>query len=403
MVQPKSAGRRLSGRIQAITASMTIRMEERAKALAAQGIDVISLVGGEPDFDTPEAVKEAATRALREGFTKYTASAGIAELREAIAETLREQGVSYAAQEIVVSNGAKQALFNAIAAVCESGDEVIIPSPCWVSFTEQIKIAGGIPILVPVNETAGCVPDPARLAAAVTPRTRAIVLNSPNNPTGAVYPRDVLSAVADVALRHDLYLIVDEVYEALTYDGAVHYRMPAIRPDVRHLTLLVNSMSKTFAMTGWRIGSLAGPRDVIEGIDRLQGHVTGNVNSIAQRAALFALREHVDCSGMVREYDQRRRRMVAALNRIPGFTCPMPRGAFYAFPDVRAVLEGGSPKGGPRDSAALAEHWLEAAHVAVVPGDAFFGPGHVRFSYATSMATIEEGLSRIKRVTENMR
>lgn len=403
MAQPRGAHRRLSGRIQGITASMTIRMEERAKALAAQGIDIISLVGGEPDFDTPEAVKDAAVRALREGFTKYTASAGIAELREAIAETLREQGVPYAAHEIVVSNGAKQALFNAIAAVCEPGDEIIIPSPCWVSFTEQVKIAGGVPVLVPVTETAGCVPDPARVAAAATPRTRAIVLNSPNNPTGAVYPREVLSAIADIALHRDLYLIVDEVYEALTYDGAVHYRIPAIRPDVRHLTLLVNSMSKTFAMTGWRIGSVAGPQDVIEGIDRLQGHMTGNVNSIAQRAAVCALRGHVDCSGMVREYDHRRRRMVAALNRIPGFNCPMPCGAFYAFPDVTAVLAAGSSKDRPRDAVALAEHWLETAHVAVVPGDAFFGPGHVRFSYATSMAKIEEGLSRIKRVTEHMR
>jgi aspartate aminotransferase len=402
VAQAKRSDRRLSGRIQAITASMTIRMEERAKALAAQGIDIISLVGGEPDFDTPEAVKEAAVRALRDGFTKYTSSAGIPELREAIAEKLFEQGVSYAASEVVVSNGAKQALFNTIAAVCGSGDEIIIPSPCWVSFTEQVKIAGGVPVLVPVSDATQCVPDPAHLSAAVTPRTRAIVLNSPNNPTGAVYPRDVLSAVADIALHHDLYLILDEVYEALTYDGATHYCLPAIRPDVRHLTLLVNSMSKTFAMTGWRIGSVAGPPDIIEGIDRLQGHMTGNVNSIAQRAALFALRGRVDYSAMVREYDQRRRYMVDALNRIPGFNCPTPRGAFYAFPDVAALLDSGPPKNRLRDSVALAEHWLEMAHVAVVPGDAFFGPRHIRFSYATSMAKIEEGVSRIKQVTETM-
>src|SRR5579871_5368265 len=382
---------------------MTIRMEERAKALAARGIDIISLVGGEPDFDTPEAVKDAAVRALREGFTKYTSSAGIPELREAIEAKLRAQGLDYSSDEIVVTNGAKQALFNAIAAVCEPGDEIIIPSPCWVSFTEQIKLAGGTPMLVPVSEATQFAPDPERVVAAVTPRTRAIVLNSPNNPTGAVYPRDVLSAIADVALRHNLYLIVDEVYEALTYDGTAHLSVPLVRPDVRPLTLLANSMSKTFAMTGWRVGSLAGPRDVIEGIDRLQGHVTGNVNSIAQRAALCALREHVDYSAMLREYDARRRYMVAALNRISGVTCPMPQGAFYAFPDVTALLADKSQRGGVRDSMALAEHWLNTAHVAVVPGDAFFGPGHIRFSYAASMAKIEEGIARIKQVTEQPR
>jgi aspartate aminotransferase len=395
--------RRLSRRADTIAASMTIRMEERAKTLVAQGVDIISLVGGEPDFDTPEAVKDAAVRALREGFTKYTSSAGIPELRDAIAQKLREQGIQYSASEVVVSNGAKQALFNAIAAVCEPGDEIVIPSPCWVSFTEQIKIAGGTPVLVPVSEATHFAPDPERLGSAVTAKTRAIVLNSPNNPTGAVYPRDVLSAIADIALRHDLFLIVDEVYEALTYDDVVHYSVPAIRPDVRDRTLLANSMSKTFAMTGWRIGSLAGPRDIIEAVDRLQGHITGNVNSIAQRAALFALRERVDYSGMVREYDARRRYLVAALNRIPGWACPMPQGAFYAFPDVSVLLADKAPRSNLRDSMALAEYWLETAHVAVVPGDAFFGPGHIRFSYATSMAKIEEGVSRIKQVTERMR
>jgi aspartate aminotransferase len=379
---------------------MTIRMEERAKALARSGVDIISLVGGEPDFDTPEPVKEAAVQAIRDGFTKYTAAAGIPELRGAIAGGLRGRGLHYDASEIVVTNGAKQALFNAFAAVCAPGEEIVIPSPCWVSFTEQIKVAGGVPILVPVTEARGFVPDPDAIAAAVTTRTRAIVLNTPNNPTGAVYPREVLSAVVEIALREDLYLIVDEVYEALTYDGAVHESVAAIRPDARHLILLANSMSKTFAMTGWRIGSLVGPQDVIEGIDRLQGHLTGNVNSIAQRAALFALEDHIDASSMVREYDKRRRYMTAALNQIPGFTCPMPRGAFYCFPDVGPLIAGPSNPNAARDSMALAESWLEVAHVAVVPGDAFFGPGHIRFSYSTSLAKIEEGIARIRRAVE---
>jgi len=394
---------RLSDTVMRVTASMTIRMEERAKVLTTQGVEIISLVGGEPDFDTPAAVKEAAIRAIRDGFTKYTASSGIPELREAIGDKLRrERSLSYAANEIVVSNGAKQALYNSIAAVCGQGDEVIIPTPCWVSFPEQVKIVGGKPILVPVREGAQFAPDPEDVAASVTPRTRAIVLNSPNNPTGSVYPREVLSGIADIALRHNLYIIVDEVYEALTYEGATHHSLPAIRPDVRRLSLLVNSMSKTFAMTGWRIGSVAGPREIIDGIDRLQGHVTGNPNSIAQKAALFALRENIDCSEMVQEYDQRRRYMVAELNRTPGFKCPIPQGAFYAFPEITSLLEEKNPKSTLKDSVTLAEHLLNTAHVAVVPGDAFFGPGHLRFSYAASMTKIEQGLARIRKVSETM-
>ncbi|MBI4278817.1 MAG: pyridoxal phosphate-dependent aminotransferase [Armatimonadetes bacterium] len=394
---------RLSDMVMRITASMTIRMEERAKALAAQGVRVVAFAAGEPDFDTPEPVKEAAIAAIRQGFTKYTASSGIRELREAIAAKLkRDQGLEYAWNEIVVSNGGKQALYNAVAAVCGPEEEVIIPSPCWVTFPEQVKVVGGTPVLVPAR-APDFVPDPADVAAKITPLTRAIVMNSPNNPTGAVYTKEALSGIADLALRHNLYIIVDEIYQSMTYDGTRHYSIPALRPDARELCLLVNSMSKAFAMTGWRVGSVAGPREVIEGIDRLQGHVTGNPNSIAQKAAVFALTENVDCTPMVREYDRRRKHIVGELNKIPGFKCAMPKGAFYAFPDITALLGKKAPdRTVIKDSMALAEYFINEAHVVMVPGDAFFGPGHLRLSYATSMAEIDEGLARIRKAVEKL-
>jgi aspartate aminotransferase len=384
---------RLSQAATQITPSMTIGMDDRARSLRRQGIDVISFAAGEPDFDTPEPVKQAAITAIREGFTKYTSPAGIPELRGAVAARLREDyGAAYDPEEIVITAGGKPALYFVLQALCEPGDEVLVPVPAWVSYVEQIRLVGARPVLVPTDAREGWQPAPDRAAALITPRTRAMIVNSPHNPTGAVYTRETLAGLVELAAKHEIYLVSDEIYERMVYDGARHHCLPAVWPQARDRIVLINSMSKTYAMTGWRVGYAAAPRVLAAGMAALQGHVAGNPNSIAQKAAFYALAERVDLADMVAEYDRRRRYIVARLNDLPGVACGTPRGAFYAFPDVRGVL--GRP-GGPRTSAALAEHLLDHAHVATVPGEAFEAPGFLRLSYATGMARIAEGLDRI--------
>lgn len=384
---------RLSRAVQEITPSMTIGMDDRAKQLRRQGADVISFAAGEPDFDTPEPVKQAAIAAVREGFTKYTNPAGIIELREAVAARLRrDYGASYSPEEIVVTAGGKPALYFTLRALCDPGDEVLVPVPAWVSYMEQVRLAGARPVPVPTEAADAWQPRPDRLAPLLTPRTRAVIVNSPHNPTGTLYTRETLEGLVRLAERHDFFVVSDEIYERMVYDGAKHLCVPAAWPEARHRIVLLNSLSKTYAMTGWRIGYAAAPRPIAHALAALQGHLAGNPNSIAQKAALYALTQPVDLDPMVAEYDRRRRYVVDRLNALPGVTCDTPRGAFYAFADVRGAL--GRP-GGPTTSLALAEMLLERAHVAVVPGEAFEAPGFLRLSYATSMPRIEEGLDRM--------
>ncbi len=384
---------RLSHAATQITPSMTIGMDDRARSLRRQGIDVISFAAGEPDFDTPEPVKQAAITAIREGFTKYTSPAGIPELRQAVAERLRrEYGAVYDPEEIVITAGGKPALYFALQALCEPGDEVLVPVPAWVSYAEQVRLVGARLVLVPTGAREDWQPTPDRVAPFITPRTRGMIVNSPHNPTGAVYTRETLAGLVELSGQHELCLISDEIYETMVYDGARHHCLPGEWPEARERIVLINSMSKTYAMTGWRIGYAAAPLPLASAMAALEGHVAGNPNSVAQKAALYAVAERVNLAEMVAEYDRRRLYIVARLNDLPGVACGRPRGAFYAFPDVRGVL--GRP-GGPETSMALAEYLLAHAHVAVVPGEAFEAPGFLRLSYATGTARIEQGLDRI--------
>jgi aspartate aminotransferase len=383
----------ISTAARAITPSMTIGMDDRARQLRRKGVDVISFAAGEPDFDTPDVIKRAAAKAIQEGFTKYTAPAGIIELRQAVAARLEaDYGARYAPEEVVITAGGKPALFYALRAVCEPGDEVLVPVPAWVSYIEQIKLAGATPVPVPTEAGEDFQPLPSRIAPFITPRTRAMVLNSPHNPTGAVYSRETLAEIVELSRKREFILLSDEIYESMVYDGAKHHCVPAVWPEARDRTVLLNSMSKTYAMTGWRIGYAAAPAPVAAIITDIQAHLAGNPNSIAQRAALAALEEHVNPGEMVAEYDRRRRYIVSRLNALPGVRCSTPRGAFYAFPDVRGLL--GRP-GGPATATALCEYLLDRAHVAIVPGEAFEAPGFIRLSYATSLPRIEEGIDRI--------
>ena len=386
----------LSKAAREITPSMTIGMDDRARQLRRKGIDVLSFAAGEPDFDTPDPVKEAAITAIREGFTKYTGPAGIPELRQAIATRLRDDyGATYAPEEVVVTAGGKPALYFALRALCDPGDEVLVPIPAWVSYIEQVRLAGAVPVTVPTDAAHDWQPRPEQVARLIGRRTRAIIIDSPHNPTGAVYTRETLAGLVELALGHEGFtLLSDEIYESMVYDGAQHTCVPGTWPEARDRMVLLNSMSKTYAMTGWRIGYAAAPKAVASAITDIQAHLAGNPNSIAQKAALHALTARVDLSAMVREYDKRRKYIVGRLNQIPGVTCGMPRGAFYAFPDVRGVL---ARPGGPASALALSEQLLDEAHVAVVPGEAFEAPGFLRLSYATSMERIEEGLNRITR------
>ena len=393
----------LADRIKALAPSPTLAIQAQAKAMRAQGIDVISFGAGEPDFDTPERIKEAAIRAMRKGHTKYTEASGIVELREAVCRTLkRDNGLDYEPADVLISVGAKHTLYNAAVALLNPGDEVLIPAPYWVSYPEQVKLVDGVPVAVPTEEAGGFQVDPDRLAAAVTPRTRAVIINSPNNPTGAVFSPAALRAVGALAVKHDLLVISDECYEALTYEGR-HVSIASLAPEVKARTLVVNTCSKAYAMTGWRIGYAAGPRHLIKAMGDVQSQVTSNPSSIAQWAAVEALTGPQDeVAKMAGEFDQRRRVMIPGLNAIPGMTCVTPGGAFYAFPNA-AGLFGKRWQGKPlHGSADVTAFLLEVARVAVVPGLDFGSDSHIRLSYATGLATIQDGLSRMDKAVRSL-
>lgn len=376
----------LSASIRALKASSTVALNAKALELRRAGVDVIAMTAGEPDFQPPAHVLAAAHDAIERGMTKYTAVEGTRELREAIAaKHARENGLTYAPEQVSVSTGGKQVLYNAIRSIVDPGDEVVLLAPYWVTYPPQVELAGGVSVIVPTRAEDGFVPDPDAIAAAVTPRTRAIVVNSPGNPTGAVFPAPVLRAIADIAERHDLWLISDELYEHLVYDGA----FTPVAQWYPERTILVHGASKGYALTGWRIGWGCGPREVIRAMNRLQGQVTSNANAVAQYAAqvaLNAVEETAAFQAMTRAaYRDRRDLLVRGLNAA-GLPTPTPQGAFYVMADTRAI--------DPDENVAGAR-LLEEARVAVVPGADFAAPGFVRMSYACSLENVRTAVERV--------
>jgi aspartate aminotransferase len=378
----------LAARTGLLKPSPTLGITAKANAMRAEGIDVISFAAGEPDFNTPEGICAAAIQAIEDGFTKYTPSAGIPDLKAAIVEKLqRENGLSYKPEQIVVSCGAKHSVYNAMQVLLDPGDEVILFAPFWMTYADQIELAGGVPKVVETRAEEGFVPSYEAIRAAIGPRTKAILINSPSNPTGAVFPRETIKEVAALALRHGLWLISDEIYERLVYgEGATS--IAGLGSEVYDRTITINGCSKTYSMTGWRIGFAAAPVPVAKAMSNFQDQVTSNPTSFAQKGAAVAFRmpsEQVET--MRSEFAARRDLVLGLLDQIPGVRTPRPGGAFYVFPDCSAYLGG--------DDTRLAEVLLEKAQVALVPGSVFHGPGHLRLSYAASRANIERGVARI--------
>ena len=388
---------KLAARAGRIVPSPTLSIAATAKAMAAQGIDVVDFAAGEPDFDTPDPVKAAAESAIRAGFTKYTASSGIDELKQAIARKLEaDQGLRYEKSQILVSCGAKHTLYNIAEALFEAGDEVLIPAPFWVSYQDQVLLNDATPVLVQTREADGYALTVEMLKARITPRTKAIIVNSPCNPTGATYDRASLEGIARIALEHDLAIISDEIYEKIIYDGVRHISIASLGPEVAARTVIVNGVSKAYAMTGWRIGYAAGPKDVITAMANIQSQSTSNPASISQKAAVAALNGgDAFPTQMVQEFDRRRRVIVERLNKIPGVSCRMPTGAFYAFPNISGLFGRKHAAGAIASASDLAAYLLQEAKVTVVPGEPFGSASHIRLSYATSLETITRGLDRI--------
>ncbi|MBI3781280.1 MAG: pyridoxal phosphate-dependent aminotransferase [candidate division NC10 bacterium] len=395
----------LSSRAKNTNPSATLAIASSAKRMKAEGFDVVDFGLGEPDFETPAHVKEAAIQAIREGFTKYTAAGGIDELKEAIITKLkRDNGLSYSRAEVIASCGSKHTLFNIAEVLLEPGDEVIIPAPYWVTYTEQIRLVGGRPVIVQTREEDGFHLSRQVVEPTITPRTKAILVNSPCNPTGAVVPLEQLKAIAALAVERDLLLVSDEAYETLTYDGRAHVSIASLDEEVKRRTIVVNTVSKAYAMTGWRIGYAAGPAEIIKAMGDIQGQTTSNPTSIAQKAAIAALLgPQDDVRAMVAEFDRRRRYLVGRLNAIPGLRCANPEGAFYLFPNFSAFY-GRKSNGGPiRNSAEMATYLLQNAHVALVPGADFGSDSHLRLSYATPMEAIVKGADRLERALGALR
>jgi aspartate aminotransferase len=389
---------KLAARTTRIVPSPTLSIAATAKAMAAQGIDVIDFAAGEPDFDTPDPVKAAAEAAIRTGFTKYTASSGIDELKQAIVKKLEtDHGLRYEKSQILVSCGAKHTLYNLAEALFEAGDEVLIPAPFWVSYQDQVLLNDATPVLVHTREADGYAVTADLLKEHLTPRTKAIIVNSPCNPTGAMYNRASLEGIAQIALQHDLVIVSDEIYEKITYDGARHISIASLGPDVAARTVVVNGVSKAYAMTGWRIGYAAGPKDVVTAMANIQSQSTSNPTSISQKAAVAALNGgDAFTKQMVQEFDRRRRVIVERLNKISGVSCRMPTGAFYAFPNISGLFGRRHSTVAIASASDLAAYLLQEAKVTVVPGEPFGSASHIRLSYATSLDAINRGLDRIE-------
>ena len=388
----------IAKRAQAIKPSPTLATAAKAKAMKAQGIDVIDFGVGEPDFDTPDNVKQAGIKAIQSGFTKYTAAGGTDELKEAVLDKFqKDNGLSYEKSQIIISCGAKHSLYNIAEALFDPGDEVIIPAPYWVTYPDQVLLNDATPVIVETTEEEGCILTIKKLEQAITKKTKALILNSPSNPTGLAYDKKMLEEIAAVAVKHNIYVISDEIYEKLIYDGFNHISIASLGPEIKNLTFVVNGVSKSYSMTGWRIGYAAGPKDVITAMANIQSQSTSNPASMAQKAAVEALRGPQDFTRtMHAEFDKRRKYIVDRLNHIKGISCTMPVGAFYAFPKISSVF-GKSANGKTiKNSSDFATYLLEEAKVALVSGDAFGADPYIRLSYATSMENIKKGLDRIE-------
>ena len=388
---------RLSQRAQNLIPSATLAISAKARQLRAEGIDVLPFSAGEPDFDTPAHIKDAGLQAIRDGFTKYTTNAGTDEVRDAVALKLkRDNGLSYTRNQILVSCGGKHSIYNALQALVGPGDEVLVPAPYWVSFPEQVKLCGATPVVVPTAEREGFRLHRRVLEPYVTPTSRALVLNSPSNPSGAAMSRVELEGIATLARERDFFILADETYEALVYDGFQHVSIASLSEDAYRRTVLLNSMSKAYAMTGWRLGYAAAAPEIIKAMDGLQSQMTSAPSSIAQKAAAAALTGTQEPTRQMRDEFARRRRVILdRLRSMPGVSCGSPEGAFYVFPNVSALY--GKQGGGKRvtNSTEFSAYLLDSARIAVVPGVEFGSDAHIRISYATSMTNIETGMARM--------
>ena len=392
---------RISARIAAIAESATLAVDGKAKALKAAGRPVIGFGAGEPDFPTPDYIVEAAAAATRVVSNhRYTPTPGLPELREAIvAKTKRDSNYEITVDQVLVTNGGKQSVYQAFASIIDPGDEVLLPSPFWTTYPEAIKLAGGKSVEVFADESQNYLVTVEQLEAARTPKTKALLYCSPSNPTGSVYSPEQAKAIGEWALKNNIWVISDEIYEHLLYDGATAPSLPVLVPGLADTCIIVNGVAKTYAMTGWRVGWMIGPKDVIKAATNLQSHLTSNVANVSQRAAIAALTGNLDAVHMMGEaFNRRRKLIVGLLNEIPGFVCPMPQGAFYVYPSVKGVL-GKTIRGKVANtSAELATTILDEVEVAAVPGEAFGPSGYLRFSYATSDEDIVEGIGRIKKL-----
>ncbi|HEX2769645.1 MAG TPA: pyridoxal phosphate-dependent aminotransferase [Geobacteraceae bacterium] len=395
---------KLADRVNKIQPSPTLAIDAKAKALKAQGVDVVGFGAGEPDFDTPVNIKEAAKKAIDAGFTKYTPVGGTDELKDAIiAKMKKDHGLEYSRDEVSVACGAKHSLYNISQALIQEGDEVIIPAPYWVSYPDQVVLAGGTPVFIETDETTAFKIKPQQLEKAITGKTKALLINSPCNPTGSSYTVDELEAIGRVCLKHDFLIISDDIYERLVYDGLKFANIAQVLPELKPRTILVNGVSKTYAMTGWRIGYACGPRELMGAITKMQSQSTSNPTSIAQKAAVEALNGPQDAvAAMAVEFEKRRTYIVERLNAIPGVTCFKSTGAFYVFPNFSVVY--GKSFNGKKisNSTEFAAYLLEEAKVAVVPGVAFGADRYARLSYAVSMENIKKGLDRIEAAIKNL-
>lgn len=389
----------LAKRVQKIKPSPTLEITAKAKAMKAEGIDVIGFGAGEPDFDTPDYIKKAAIEAINQGFTKYTPVGGINELKDIIIEKLKkENGLSYTRDQILTSNGGKHSLYNAAEALFEAGDEVIIPSPYWVSYPDQVILNDATPVFINTTDKTGFKVRPEELESAITPRTKAFILNSPSNPTGSACTRKELAQLAEVLVKHGVICISDEIYEKIVYDNFEHTSIASLGEEIKNLTLVVNGASKVYSMTGWRMGFSAGPREWISAMTKIQGQSTSNICSITQKACVAAYAGSQDwLVKIVDEFRQRRDCITDRLNSINGFSCLRPQGAFYVFPNIEKLFGKKTPKGKTiSNSREFSDYLLEEYRVAVVSGEGFGAEGYMRLSYATSMQNIKKGLDRIE-------
>ena len=399
--QPNQAKSRVSARIAAIAESATLAVDAKAKALKAAGRPVIGFGAGEPDFPTPDYIVQAAIDAASKPANhRYTPTPGLPELRDAIvAKTKRDTNYEITADQVLVTNGGKQAVYQSFASIIDPGDEVILPAPYWTTYPECIKLAGGVAVEVFADETQNYLLTVEQLEAARTPKTKALLFCSPSNPTGSVYSETQVKAIGEWALEHGIWVISDEIYEHLLYDGAKAPSLPVVVPEMKDQTIILNGVAKTYAMTGWRVGWMVGPKDVIKAATNLQSHLSSNVSNVSQRAAIAALTGSLDAvKEMGVAFDRRRKLIVQMLNEIPGVVCPTPTGAFYVYPSVKGILGKEIRGKRPQTSAELATLILEEVEVAAVPGEAFGPSGYLRFSYALSDADIVEGITRVQKL-----